>query len=52
VGHGSCLSLRNPFIDGCSATPVAQAIDGAQVNHDQGRRTIMANGTIRVWAMP
>ena len=28
--------ICNPFIDGCSATPAAQAIDGAQVNHDQG----------------
>jgi hypothetical protein len=27
---------RNQFIDGCSAIPAAQGIDGAQVNHDLG----------------
>jgi hypothetical protein len=26
----------NQFIDGCSAIPAAQGIDGAQVNHDLG----------------
>ena len=28
--------FRNQFIDGCSAIPAAQGIDGAQVNHDLG----------------
>ena len=27
----------NPFMDGCSATPAARGIDGAQVNQDSGR---------------
>jgi len=28
--------IRKPFIYGCSAAPRAAAMDGAQVNHDQG----------------
>jgi hypothetical protein len=29
-------ALSNQFIDGCSATPAGQGMDGAQVNHDPG----------------
>ena len=30
------MANSKPFIDGCSANPTAQGIDGAQVNHDPG----------------
>lgn len=34
VRHGK--DKRNPFMDGCCATPRAQGIDGGQVNYDPG----------------
>ena len=40
--------VRTPFIDGCSATPVAQAIDGAQSMLEPANHFVYGLG-IQAW---
>jgi len=40
--------ISNQFIDGCSASPTAQGIDGAQVSHDPGSLKPCADRNHRV----
>ncbi len=43
---------RKPFMDGCSASPTAQGIDGPQVKHDPGSLKTWGKGHTRAGGSP